>query len=205
MILINGKESKLQTHQFANLEEMLSASYDDCAQSQEIITDVIVNDEHFSEIYPHQAEDISASQVDKLEIISVNMHSMANSVIDELFKVTKSMEIATIQSAEYFRKGDEAQGLELLQDLIDVNRDFLNIVGTLRSSFYLPDNQDLDATTATYSNLLTELIEVMESEDWVLLADLLEFEINPACTKWNSCLNLLKLHFSTDEMSTVSQ
>ena len=205
MILINGKESKLQMQQFANLEEMLAATYDDCAQSQQIITDVLLNDEPFSEIYPHQAEDISASQVNKLEIVSMDVQLMAAEMTNELFKVTKSMEMAATQSAAYFRQGDDAQGLELLQDLIDVNRDFLNVFGTLRTNFDVPNDEHLNRTSDKYSALLSELIEVMESEDWILLADLLEFEISPACLEWDNSLNFIKLHFAKSEASNISQ
>jgi len=205
MILINGKESKLQTQQFANLEEMLAASFEDCSQEQQIITDVLLNNEPFSEIYPHQAEDISASQVNKLEIVSVNVTTMAINIIDELFKVTKSMQIGATQVATYFRQGDDVQGFDLLQDLINVNRDFINIFATLRTNFDVPSDQKIDTVTETYSNLLSELIEVMENEDWILLADLLEFEISPACLEWNACLDFIKLHFTIDAANSLSQ
>ena len=205
MILINGKESNLQMHQFATLEEMLAATYDDCVQAQQIITDVLLNDEPFSEIYPHQAEDISASQVNKLEIISMDIYLMASAMTEELFKVTKSMEMAATQSAAYFRQGDDAQGLELLQDLIDVNRDFLNVFGTLRTNFDVPNDENLTNTSETYSALLSELIDVMESEDWILLADLLEFEISPACLEWDDCLNFIRLHFASIETGHTPQ
>lgn len=205
MILINGKESKLQMQQFTNLEEMISASFENCAQAQEIITDILLNDEPFSEIYPHQAEDISASQVTKLEIHSVNMNTMAGDVIEELFKVTRFMEVAATQISNYFRQGDDAEALEVLQDLIDVNRDFLNVFGTLRADFGIAHDETLEVLSEKYSNLLSELIEVMESEDWILLADLLEFEIRPTYAEWNTCLNFLKAHFIYIEPDSIPQ
>lgn len=205
MILINGQESNLQVQHFANLEEMIIASFENCAQAQQIITDVLLNDEPFSEIYPHQAEDIAASQVNKLEIHSVNMNTMAVDVINELFKVTHSMEVGAAQVSNAFRQGDEADALEVLQDLINVNRDFLNVFATLRTDFGIPSDQSLDNLSERYSELLSELIEVMESEDWILLADLLEFEISPIYIEWNTSLNFIKAHFLYTEPNTITQ
>lgn len=197
MILINGKESKFQTQEFTNLEQMLLASFEDCTEAHQIITDVRLNDEIFSEIYPHQAEDISAAQVNKLEITSVPINSMALDIIEELFKVTKSLSLAAVQTSEHFRKGDDAKALEILQNLIDVNRDFLNVFGTLRTSFDVPQDEYIDKVAEKYSDLLSEVIDVMEAEDWILLADLLEFEITPAYLEWDSCLNSIKLHYTS--------
>ena len=205
MITINGKESKHETHQFTNLEEMLIASFNDCTESKQIITDIVLNNETFSEIYPHQAEDISASQVNSLEIHAVAVNTMALDITVELFKVTESMGIATLQTAEHFRKGDDYQALELLQNLIDVNRDFLNVLGALRTDFEVPNDHNLDATSEKYSELLSELLDVMEDEDWILLADFLEFEIHPACVEWNTSLEFVKLHFQNVETSSVTQ
>jgi hypothetical protein len=42
----------------------------------------------------------------------------------------------------------------------------------------------MDAALEAFSTLLNEMIEVQENEDWVLLADLLEYEFLPVVEKW---------------------
>ena len=42
------------------------------------------------------------------------------------------------------------------------------------------------------SELLGEMSEVLSGEDWILLADLLEFEFNPVCEAWNKNLEKLR-------------
>ncbi len=193
MIYINGKVCEWNMNQFNNLEEIIVASFNSVANDNQIITNVILNDEPFSEIYPHQAEDVSVSNIEKLEFFSVDLNHMAESVVEELFKVTKSMSLACTTASTYFRRGDEAEALDMLQDLIEVQRSFLNMVGTLRTDFNIPESDEVNELTNRFSELLSEVINVMDYEDWVLLADFLEFEVAPICNEWNVCLEQFQL------------
>ncbi len=199
MIFINGKQSSMNLNQFENLEEVISMSFENFSQKNQIITDIIVDDEPFSEIYPHQAEDISCDNIAKLEIFSMDLNQMAANVIEELFKVTKSMYLACGTISLYFRRGDIEEGLDMLQDLIDVQRSFLNMVGTLRADFNIPDTLELNDLTNKFSELLTEVISVMDYEDWILLSDFLEFELAPNCREWDDCLEQFKFYFSSSK------
>ena len=58
MIIVDGRQSDKKLSAFANLEDVLTDVMEDDSMSGRIITDVLVNDESFSEIYPHQAEDM---------------------------------------------------------------------------------------------------------------------------------------------------
>ena len=43
---------------------------------------------------------------------------------------------------------------------------------------------DLNIHEEKFTDLLSEMTEVFESEDWILLADLLEYEFLPLCEEW---------------------
>ncbi len=59
-----------------------------------IVTDVKVNNEPFSEIYPNQSEDIETSEIDSLEIVSASAVEMASAITLELYKVVNIMAAA---------------------------------------------------------------------------------------------------------------
>lgn len=46
--------------------------------------------------------------------------------------------------------------------------------------------------------------EALENEDWILVADLLEFEVAPLCSDWDEYLTSLRFFFN-NEVNTVSQ
>ncbi len=71
MITIDGANTNLRIENFANLEEILVRASSDSRLDNRIVTDVLLNDEVFSELYPHQAEDIAADAISSVEIRSV--------------------------------------------------------------------------------------------------------------------------------------
>ena len=188
MILIDGRQTDMHVGSFANLEEILVKVMNEELIENHIITDVVVNDEAFTEIYPHQAEDISAEDISRVEVRTISMEEMAADVTQELFTVGKIMQNGTKRVAELFRQGDTAESLELLQDLCDVTRNFLGTLHVLHSRFPAHDFAGLEAIAVKLQDMLTEMDGVMQDQDWLLLADLLEYEFAPACEEWNGVL-----------------
>ena len=191
MILIDGQNTNINLRNFANLEEVLVKMLAEPALGDRVVTDVLVDDESFSEIYPHQAEDISTEDVSKLEIISCSMDKMASDITGELYKVVRLMSEGSRQVSDLFRRADDAEALEMYQDLLEVIRNFLGMIGILRNQFSLSGHDEFNAAVSEMSDLFTEMVSSMENEDWVLLADLLEYEFIPTVQRWNDILDQL--------------
>ena len=105
MIVIDGQNSGLSLNNFGNLEELLVKVMSEGTLENRIVTDVLVNEESFSEIYPHQAEDIETSDIEKVEIISMPVEDMAVNMTNELHKVIKLMGHGGKHVADLFRPG----------------------------------------------------------------------------------------------------
>ncbi|MFK4763153.1 hypothetical protein ACI3L3_00015 [Desulfobaculum sp. SPO524] len=192
MIVIDGQETGLSVNNFANLEELLVKVMAEDALDNRMVTDVIVNKESFSEIYPHQAEDIPAQEIESVEIKTMAVPEMAVNITRELYKVVQLMAHGGRSVAELFRQADDAEALELYQDLLDVTRDFLGMIGVLRDEFGLKESQELNDSLEEITSLFTEMIEVSENEDWILLADLLEYEFLACVEKWKAVVAKLR-------------
>lgn len=192
MIVVDGRETGLQIQSFDNLEQLLVKVMDDKYLDGRIVTDVLVNKEPFSEIYPHQAEDVESSDIESVEIVSMPTHEMAVNITRELYKVVTLMDHGASRVAELFRKADDNEALEVYQDLMDVTRDFLGMIGVLRGEFSLKQTPNFEESAEELSSLFTEMLEVVENEDWILLADLLEFEFNPAVDRWKKVVAQLR-------------
>lgn len=192
MIIIDGKNSNLRVENFSNLEEILTQAIDGDMLKDRVITDVFLNKEVFSELYPHQAEDIPTKEISSVEIQSVPVGEMALNIASELNKVNEMISGGAKEVARLFRQADNDEALELFQDLLDVTRDFLSMVSLLRKEFTLDHNKDFNLGTEQLSSLLGEMTEVLESEDWVLLSDLLEYELIPTSDKWKEIIQNLR-------------
>lgn len=192
MIVIDGQKKEMDVRSFENLEQVFDNVLEQGFLDNRIVTDVLVNDEPFSEIYPNQSEDIETSEIESLEIKSASTVEIASSITIELYKVVNIMAGGGKQVAELFRQADDAEALELYQDLLDVTRDFLNMLGSLRDNFSLKDSNGFGVVLEEFSSLFTEMTEVLENEDWILLADLLEYEFLPSVEKWKNVISAIR-------------
>lgn len=186
MITIDGSQCDLKISDFSNLEELLTHIRDDDRMQGRVITDVLINNEPFSEIYPHQAEDTSCDNISSVEIRSEDMGAMAVNMAGEMQKVATMMANGAQNVARLLRENKENDALELLQDLLDVTRDFMGLLNLLKDKYLGGADDALIQKTEDFSSLISEMSEVLENEDWVLLADLLEFEFVPACDSWRA-------------------
>ncbi|SDL34350.1 hypothetical protein SAMN05660337_2712 [Maridesulfovibrio ferrireducens] len=192
MVVIDGHKKEMDIRSFENLEQVFDSVLENGFLDGRIVTDVLVNEEPFSEIYPNQSEDIETSEIESLEIKSATTVEMASSITLELYKVVNIMAGGGKQVAELFRQADDAEALELYQDLLDVTRDFLGMLGSLRDQFSLKDSNGFGVVLEEFSSLFTEMTEVLENEDWILLADLLEYEFLPSVEKWKNVISAIR-------------
>ena len=184
MIIIDGRESALRINNFANLEELLVSAATDGSLADRVVTDVLINNEAFSELYPHQAEDIASGELHSVEIRSVPHDEMAIEIAEELLKVTDILGKGSRRVAALFRQAEDDEALEVFQDLLEVTRAFMSMINVLRNNFAVSVDAEFITNVEQISALLTEMTDVLENEDWILLADLLEYEFVPVCDSW---------------------
>jgi hypothetical protein len=132
------------------------------------------------------------SEVETVEIVTMATEDMAVEITLELYKVVNLMSEGGKRVAALFRQADDAEALETYQDLIDVIRNFLNMVGILRDEYSLRDTESYLESAEELNAMFTEMSNVLENEDWILLADLLEYEFLPAVEKWKKVIKALR-------------
>ena len=195
MISVDGRSTGMEIKQFHNLEEILLRIMETDELEGRVVTDVFVNNESFSEIYPHQAEDIEVDEIESVEVRSMPVADMALEITREMGKVVQLMDHGARRVAELFRQADDAEALEVYQDLMDVTRDFLNMIGVLRGEAIKTADAAFNKAADEVSSLFSEMLEVLENEDWILLADLLEYEFIPAMARFKSVIGELLTGF----------
>ncbi|MDR3641188.1 MAG: hypothetical protein P4L39_07680 [Humidesulfovibrio sp.] len=192
MILIDGQKQDLDISGFENLDQIFLKVMEEGSLNDRVVTDVFINDKPFSEIYPHQAEDIDLTDVQSVEIRTLGVAEVAVEITRELYKVVTLMGEGATHVAGLFRKAEDAEALETYQDLLDVTRDFIGMVSILRGEFALKDHKEFLEASDQLSSLFSEMTEVLANEDWILLADLLEYEFLPAVNRWKKVVALLR-------------
>ena len=141
MIVIDGRTCDKSVSDFANLEEILKMILNSEEMKDRVITDVLVNGEAFSEIYPHQAEDMDSGSFSSVEVRSVPAGQMALSISAEMEKVATMMAGASREVARLFRDAG----------------DFLQMVGHLRILRGIEQRDDVDMA----ENRMNVIVEVV--------------------------------------------
>lgn len=200
MIVIDGRQSSMDLKSFANLEEVLVKVMEEEVVAGNIVTDVLVNETAFSEIYPHHAEDVTIDEVQRVELHTVSTSEMAAEVSKELHIVIKIMQDGSKGVAMRLRQGDTGEGMELLQDLLDVVRNFLGTISVLHQRFPLESTEAFEKTSVTLDSLLSEMCDVMGNQDWLLLADLLQYELAPACEEWSKIIDAFQADIESERV-----
>jgi hypothetical protein len=192
MIVIDGKQYEIEAKNYQNLEQIFDKVVEDGYLQDRIVTDVMINNEPYTEIYPHQSEDIELSEVQSVEIVTMATGDMAVEITLELYKVVNIMAEGGKRVAALFRQADDAEALETYQDLLEVIRNFLRTIGVLRDEYSLSDHADYTKAAEELNEMFTEMSSVLENEDWILLADLLEYEFLPAVEKWKKVIKQIR-------------
>ncbi|QLA16969.1 hypothetical protein [Desulfolutivibrio sulfoxidireducens] len=192
MIVVDGRTTGMSIQNFENLEELLLKVMEDENLGGRVVTDVFVNKEAFSEIYPHQAEDIEAREIESVEIRTVPATEMAVNITEELDKVITLMDLGARGVSDLFRQAQDAEALEIYRDLLDVIQDFMGMIGLLRQEYGGKNQPAFVNASEEISTLFSEMLEVVENEDWILLSDLLEYEFIPAVSRWKQVVDDLR-------------
>ncbi len=193
MIIIDGHQSEMHINDFANLGEILNTALTNENLQNRVVTEVRLNDRLFSELYPYQADDIGANTIKQVDIISVPVNEMALAISEELFTVIKIMSLGSRHVSLLFNESKDNEALELFIDLIDVTRNFLSMINVLRNEYRVgQEDINMDKHIESIAALLGELTEILESKDWLLLSDLIEFEFIPQCESWKELISSLQ-------------
>ncbi|KUJ96863.1 MAG: hypothetical protein PWR24_60 [Desulfonauticus sp.] len=192
MIVIDGQKLDLEVKKFNNLEELLVKVMAEEPLKNRVITDVYVNDEAFSEIYPHQAEDIETEEIEKIEIKTVSVDKLAIDITRELYKVINLLLKGGKEVSELFRETNDFEALDMYQDFLQVLRDFMGMIGAIRQELNLIAVPHLEENLEILSDLFTEILDVQKNEDWILLADLIEYELLPHLEEWKKIVSDLR-------------
>jgi hypothetical protein len=195
LVTINEQNVPVDFSHLHNLEDILTEINERFIPSGQQLYQVHVNGEFFSERYPRESRYVELGEIARLEVRTVSDADMARFILNDAVRQGETLLKAIGQSASLFRVGSDeeanhyfAQVLEALRWLLQTGEGAcqvlnLNLVDAspgrnIPVARYLSDLQDL----------LEEMQEIAEEEDYVMLADLLEYELSPMVQEWQKIL-----------------
>jgi len=183
-VYLNGKVNEIKITSISTLSDVIVQMEKEIDKSQ-IITELKLNAKILGSDWYNNAKNIFLLDEDDLFITTQSSDFIA---IQALTSSQKSFETITEdfqKVSDMFRFDNEikansyfAQCIDNFQWFLKIIADSLSLLGKNLSSIQL-DDKNLEEKITELSSKLEEMIECQQNKDWILLADMIEYELLP--------------------------
>ena len=138
------------------------------------------------------------SDIDSLEVELANLKDLVATNLANALDYLKKLIPGCEQAADLFRAGNEQEANKYYLQILDGIDWFSQVVSVIMSpdegETELPDTDDesLEVRQKKLTDLMSQMLEANENQDWVLLADILEYEMVPFYKDWEKILSKLE-------------
>jgi hypothetical protein len=133
-----------------------------------------------------------------VEVEGVRRHDLLVDGADEAATAARTLSEAAQRLGDGFRGFDVAYANQDLVELAEGLGTLVSVVGILSQAVGLPLEQfevagsNAGAMIAELSGFASALIDAQNSEDWITVADIIEYDIAPALQKWPDLIEALR-------------
>lgn len=138
------------------------------------------------------------SDIDSLEVELANLKDLVATNLANALDYLKKLIPGCEQAADLFRAGNEQEANKYYLQILDGIDWFSQVVSVIMSpdegETELPDTDDesLEVRQKKLTDLMSQMLEANQNQDWVLLADILEYEMVPFYKDWEKILSKLE-------------
>ncbi len=197
-ITLNDQSLPVDLSHLRNLEEALMELNEKFVPTGEQLFQVQINGQFFTERYPRESRYITLGEVSTLDLKTVTDADMARGILGDAALKVQTLVEALEKGAALFRLAAEdeanyyfAQVLEALRWLLQTGEGACQVLQVDMGSATSPQIGDVSEFLHRFEDLLDEMLQVYQEEDYILLADLMEYELLPMVQEWQKILSLL--------------
>ena len=190
-ISINGVETQEATFQGETLAEVLHAILN--SRRDSYIRRVWMDGQEASS----NTQDTLKTSTASVELLELELALLQDLVVNNLTNAREYLEklIPGFQkAADLFRMGNEQEANQYYLQILDgvdwFSQVILTIVNAQENIF---EAQSLEERQKKLTDLMGQMLEANKNQDWVLLADLLEYEMIPFYKVWQEVLSEVKV------------
>ena len=138
------------------------------------------------------------SDIDSLEVELANLKDLVATNIANALDYLKKLIPGFEQAADLFRTGNEQEANKYYLQILDGIDWFSQVVSVIMKpddgKTELPDadGESLQVRQEKLTDLMSQMLEANQNQDWVLLADILEYEMAPFYKDWENILSKLE-------------
>jgi len=200
-VTLNDQSLPVDLSHLRTLEEALLELNEKFVPSGEQLFQVQVNGQFFTERYPRESRYVTLGEVSTLDLKTVTDADLARGILCDAADKVQTLVQALEKGAALFRLAAEdeanhyfAQVLEALRWLLQTGEGACQVLDVDMAKESSPQIGDVSDFLKRFQDLLDEMLQVYQEEDYILLADLMEYELLPMVQEWQKILSLLSRH-----------
>jgi hypothetical protein len=197
-VTLNDQSLPVDLSHLRNLEEALLELNEKFIPEGQQLFQVEVNGQFFTERYPRESRYVRLGEVARLDLKTVSDADLARTILTDAALKVETLVQALEKSAALFRLAAEdeanhyfAQVLEALRWLLHTGEGACQVLEVDLEGVTSPQIGDVSGFLKRFQDLLEEMLQVYEEEDYILLADLMEYELLPMVLEWQKILSPL--------------
>jgi hypothetical protein len=182
----------------ANLQEMLQTIMDSSLGQDRTLSEVRINGQPFEEAKLGAATALPREVIERLEVETMDARQVGLHFLGSAGQYLGAICASVERVAELFRVSDESEASEHYLDTLESLQLFMQVLQTTRDALGLDfealgaDGVSLEQRLARLAGLVQELLNAQEQEDWVLLADVLQYDLCEQLQDWRRMMPLLR-------------
>ncbi|MDR2141880.1 MAG: hypothetical protein LBR11_08855 [Deltaproteobacteria bacterium] len=182
-LIVDGQEMTVNEIPGANLEEILVSLMEHPSVNGRLIAGVYLNGEPYVEEVPHAALEVERQSIANLTLKTMTMEDLSLNFLEAGPKYVSALIEALPVIVENFRLGDEREANEHFLNFLEALHLLMSMLEQTRHILGLWQGQNTDSASAlnqyleSIVEILNTLINLQEQNDWIFLADVLEYEM----------------------------
>ena len=209
VVQVNGQPKELHLGDEVSFDKIIETINEETAEQGTSITNVKLNGEDITGKDWERFAHLNISDIRNLEVETGNMKKLALDTLNSLIEFTINLVIELKRVTELFRMGNAIQGGDIFSRAIDgiqlVNHASAMVERNLRidTGGSQGNGNSLTQQLNNLQPILEDMFSSQQDQDWVLLADLLEYELIP---HFEERVKLLKSWLgSADILSSIKE
>ena len=134
------------------------------------------------------------TDINSLEVELANLKDLVATNLSNALDYLEKLIPGFDQAADLFRMGNEQEANKFYIQILDGMDWFSEVINIVMDSEFkrsAPEDT-LRLRQAKLTDLMSQMLEANKNQDWVLLADILEYEMIPFYKEWQTILTKLK-------------
>jgi hypothetical protein len=182
----------------ATLQDMLQTLMDSNLAQDRTMNEVRINGEPFEEAKLGPATALPRESIERLEVETLDARQVALHFLGNAGHYLVAIVAAVERVAELYRVSDESEASEHYLATLDSLQLFMQVLQTTRDALGLDfdamviEGRSLEQRLSGLAGLVQELLSAQEQEDWVLLADVLQYDLCEQLQEWRRLVPMLR-------------